>query len=191
MRERNRPPATYEDLKKVPQDRVAQLIAGDLHVLPRPSGAHANLITQLATDLVGPFQKGRGGPGGWVFLFEPELHLGADVVVPDVAGWRSERSPLDLVARQPFFTLSPDWVCEGLSDSTRSLDRVAKLGVYQRERVGWLWFADPVARTLEAFALRDGSYVLLGSWAAGSKARVPPFEALEYTLDEWWGIPRT
>jgi hypothetical protein len=33
----------------------------------------------LSDELAGPFQKGRGGPGGWVFFVEPELNLGAHV----------------------------------------------------------------------------------------------------------------
>jgi hypothetical protein len=30
-----------------------------------------------------PFDEGQGGPGGWRILYEPELHFGRDVLVPD------------------------------------------------------------------------------------------------------------
>jgi len=33
-----------------------------------------------------PFDRGRGGPGGWWMLDGPELHLGRNVLVPDLAG---------------------------------------------------------------------------------------------------------
>jgi hypothetical protein len=50
------------------------------------------------------------GPGGWVVLVEPELHLKGDVLVPDLAAWRKERAPLE--GDEPYFTVVPDWVCE-------------------------------------------------------------------------------
>lgn len=40
-----------------------------------------------------PFDRGRGGPGAWRILVEPELHFAKDVLVPDLAGWRRGRLP--------------------------------------------------------------------------------------------------
>ncbi len=60
--------------------------------------------------------------GGWILLDEPELHLGADILVPDLAGWRRERLPH--VPDAPFLDLSPDWACEVLSARAQRLDRM-------------------------------------------------------------------
>lgn len=57
-------------------------------------------------DLGGPFDRGRGGPGGWVILDESELHLGDDVLVSDLAGWRRERMPE--MPATAFTTMAPD-----------------------------------------------------------------------------------
>lgn len=108
----------------------------------------------LGGALSGPFQGGRGGPGGWWILDEPELHLvELEAVVPDLAGWRVERMP-DL-PEEAFFTLPPDWVCEVLSRSTERLDREEKLPLYADHGVRHAWLVDPVAQTLEVYALGE------------------------------------
>ena len=135
--------------------------------------------------MMGPFDRGRDGPGGWILLFEPELHLGDDVLVPDFAGWRRERMPQP--PRTAAFTLAPDWVCEVLSPSTAVLDRAAKLPVYAREGVQHVWLVDPVLRTLEVFRLHEGRYSLLITHTGKGRVRVEPFEALELELAYLWG----
>lgn len=50
-------------------------------------------IKEHGGRLSGPFDEGRGGPGGWIILDEPELHLSEDVLLPDLAGWHRERMP--------------------------------------------------------------------------------------------------
>jgi hypothetical protein len=113
--------ATYEDLKKVADIMVAEIVDGELHASPRPALRHASAASALGALLGSPFHFGRGGPGGWVILFEPELHFGRNVVVPDLAGWR--RSRLPHVPDAPYLSLAPDCVCEVSSPSTAMLDR--------------------------------------------------------------------
>jgi Uma2 family endonuclease len=132
----------------------------------------------------GPYHHGRGGPGGWWILDEPELHLGRDVLVPDVAGWRRSRMPT--VPDTAYFTIPPDWICEILSPSTASFDRVKKLGVYGRELVAFAWLIDPVARTLEVLHLEAGRWVLLGAYAGSAFVRVEPFIDTELPLASLW-----
>ena len=88
-----RRPATYQDVLDAPEHMVAELIDGALHLSPRPPSAHAWPSSTLRHQLWRPFDRGEGGPGGWWILDEPELHLGPDVLVPDLAGWRRERMP--------------------------------------------------------------------------------------------------
>ncbi len=143
--------ATYRDVLDAPPHMVAEIVDGVLHLQRRPPTLAALAKTALASEIGVPFRMGRNGPGGWWIVNEPELHFGEDIVVPDIAGWRRERMPT--VADVAFLTLAPDWVCEVLSPSTRKLDLEGKRPVYAREGVGHLWFVDPAARTLEAFAL--------------------------------------
>jgi Uma2 family endonuclease len=176
--------ATYEDLLQVPDHKVAEIVNGDLHVSPRPSPRHALAATVLDRAIGPPFHHGRGGPGGWWILFEPELHLGEDVLVPDLAGWRRERLPElpDTAA----FTLAPDWICEVVSPSTEALDRAKKTRAYAREGVAHAWIVNPQARTLEVYRLTDGRWVLLAAHEGQAAVRAEPFDALELGLAELW-----
>jgi Uma2 family endonuclease len=178
-------PATYEDLIAVPDHLVAEIIDGQLYTSPRPALPHAVASSGLGGDLIGPFDRGRGGPGGWWILDEPELHLGPDIVVPDLAGWR--RSRLPTVPREPYLTMAPDWVCETISPSTESLDRGKKLRVYAREGVGHLWLPNPGSETLEAYRLEQGRWVLLETYSGDVAARIEPFDAIELELWRLWG----
>ncbi len=140
--------ATYDDLLALPRNQVGEILGGTLHASPRPAFRHARTASRLSGTLDGPFDVGSGGPGGWWLLYEPELHLGPDVLVPDLAGWRRERMPVfpDVAACE----LAPDWGCEILSPGTAKLDRTIKLPIYARERVSHAWIIDPNEKTLEA-----------------------------------------
>ena len=182
----NRPArrATYRDVIDAPAHMVAEVIGGTLYTQPRPAAPHARASSVLGGKIGDPFDFGEGGPGGWWIIDEPELHLGEDIVVPDLAGWRRERMP-DF-PDTAFFTLAPDWVCEVLSPSTRDLDRHGKRPVYAREGVGYLWFVDPAACDLEAFELRDGEWVLVATARNDDPVSIPPFEAITFPLDALW-----
>jgi Uma2 family endonuclease len=179
-----RKPATYADLEALPPNKVGELIAGELYASPRPASPHAMAAFTLGVKLGRHFHQGGGGPGGWVLLFEPELHFGKDVLVPDLAGWRRERMPR--VPRVPAFTLAPDWLCEVRSPSTATLDRKVKLPVYAREGVRHVWLVDAEARTLEVLHLEGGQYTLHATHEGLARVRAEPFEALELELAALW-----
>lgn len=133
--------ATYDDLIAVPDHLVAELINGALRTQPRPRLRHARAASRLGQALGSPFDRGRGGPGGWILLDAPEVHLGKDVLVPDIAGWRRERMPE--LPDEAYTTLAPDWICEVLSPSTAALDRTEKMPIYARTGVSHIWLVDP------------------------------------------------
>ena len=176
--------ATYRDVLDAPAHMVAEIVDGVLHLQRRPPTLAALAKTALASEIGGPFFKGRDGPGGWWIVNEPELHFGEDIVVPDIAGWRRERMPT--MPDVAFLTLAPDWVCEVLSASTRKLDLEGKRPVYAREGVGHLWFVDPAARTLEAFQLEGGAWTPAGAAREDDPVSLPPFEAVAFPLGALW-----
>jgi Uma2 family endonuclease len=184
----DRPKATYEDLLEVPDNKVAEIVDGELFVSPRPAAPHALAASVLGVDLGGPFHQGRGGPGGWWIVHEPELHFGEDVLVPDLAGWRRERLPE--FPKEAFFTLAPDWVCEVLSPSTERLDRGRKLRVYAREGIGHTWFVNPIARTVEVYRRAEDGWLLAATFADDGLVRAEPFDAIELDLLPLWGETR-
>lgn len=172
--------ATYADIEALPEHIVGELLDGELFTMPRPALRHASVTSALGMELGSPFQRGRGGPGGWWIFDEPELHLGDDVLVPDLAGWRRERMPT--IPDAPWFPVAPDWVCEVASPSTARFDRVRKMPRYASATVPFLWLVDPAARTIEAYRLEQGRWLLLGAHGEDALARIEPFDAIELAV---------
>lgn len=176
-------PVTYDALYELPENRVGEIVEGELYSSPRPTGRHSLSSSVLGHELIGPFQIGRNGPGGWWILDEPEVHFGQNVLVPDLAGWRRERLT-DLAV--PFFTVAPDWICEVLSPSTARLDRIRKMPVYAGGGVSHAWLLDPILRTLEVFTQEGGVWRMIGGFEGPAVVRAPPFHELELELSSLW-----
>ena len=179
--------ATYADLFDLPDNVVGEIIDGELYASPRPASPHAFVTSAISRDLLGPLSGPPGsarGPGGWWILFEPEFHFGADILVPDLAGWRQER--MTTVPNVTYFELAPDWACEVVSPSTGRLDRVRKVPIYGRERVQCLWLVDPSTHTLEVYRLIDTRWTVLRTLGGDDVARIEPFEEIEIEVGRWW-----
>ena len=180
-------PATYEDLLKVPDHLIAEIVEGELHTSPRPSGPHARAISAVDRHIGMRFDDGQGGPGGWWIAVEPELHLGRDVLVPDVAGWRRDRVPEYLTGTA--WEIAPDWICEVLSRSTARFDRIVKLPKSAQHEIAWAWLVDPALQTLEVFRLVQGQWTLTSTHSGEEMIRAEPFEAIEVPLGVFWIAP--
>jgi Uma2 family endonuclease len=176
--------ATYADLLKVPDRFVAELVGGVLHTSPRPAPRHAHVSATLGQDVGTPFARGRGGPGGWRILDEPELHLGDDVLVPDLAGWRLETLPE--LPETAYFAVRPDWICEILSPSNARFDRLVKMDRYALAGIPWAWLVDPIERYLEVYELQNGAWVKRGGALDEHDARLPPFDAVPLDVGALW-----
>ncbi|MBI3770573.1 MAG: Uma2 family endonuclease [Deltaproteobacteria bacterium] len=166
---------------------VAEILDGELFLSPRPASPHVNAGSVLGADLNGAFHRPPGdpkGPGGWWILFEPELHFGTDVVVPDFAGWRRERMPL--LPNAPALTMAPDWACEVVSPTTGYIDRGRKMRIYAHAGVPHLWIVDPIIRTLEVYGLEGGRWIVASTHGGTDPVRAVPFDAIELEMARWW-----
>jgi Uma2 family endonuclease len=184
------PPEVEAAFAAAPPEVTAEIIDGQLYTSPRPGRVHARGSSRLGMVIGGAFDLGESGPGGWVILDEPELHLGArpDKLVPDLAGWRRERMP-DAVGdpgSAAHYDLVPDWICEILSDRTERLDRGKKMRIYRRERVPFLWLLNPAQQTLEVYRLERHQWTLVDTHEGADKVRAEPFEAVEMDLGVLW-----
>ena len=173
-----------------PDYLVAEILEGELHLSPRPAMPHGYAASGLGGLLISPLMFGRGGPGGWIILVEPEIHLGPrpDRIVPDLAGWRRERMPRLAEGEKPpaHYSHAPDWVCEVLSPSTRARDKGVKMRIYAREGVKHLWHVEPLERRLDIYRLSEGQWVLAQSFGQDERVHAEPFEALELELALLW-----
>ena len=177
--------ATYEDLFNIPENMIGEIVDGELIVTPRPSRKHVICATALGATVTPPYQFGQGGgPGGWIFAIEPEIGLGDHIMVPDLAGWKRERFPVE--EDHNWISAAPDWVCEILSPSTFRTEKIKKIAIYARHGIGHVWLIDPVAMTMDVFGLESGKWVLLGSFADNDKVRIEPFQEIEINLGDLW-----
>lgn len=176
--------ASYADIEALPADVVGEILFGSLVTHPRPARRHGGAASALGVAVGAPYQFGASGPGGWVFIDEPELHLGPHVVVPDIAGWRRER--MTEPANRAWFEVAPDWVCEVLSPRTEKHDKGAKRQIYAAHEVGHLCYVDPRVRSLEVFARQDKSWLLVSTFFENDPVNSPPFTELTFPLGHLW-----
>ena len=179
--------ATEADIAELPENVVGEIIDGDLIASPRPAGPHTRAATAATAEIYGPYDRGRGGPGGWWILFEPELHFTSNILVPDIAGWRRERMPE--IPSDHRFTVVPDWVCEVISPSSATTDRIRKLRIYARAGVQYAWIIDPLAKSLEVYRNTSEAWLLVQGFSADegdTLVRAEPFTDIELDLAAMW-----
>jgi len=176
--------AVYEDLFDLPENMTGEIIDGQLIVTPRPSRKHINAASMLTAEIIPPYRSGRGGPGGWIILDDPEISFGENILVPDLAGWKRERFPME--EPHNWISVAPDWVCEILSPSTAQTDRTEKMPIYSRHHVSYAWLIDPIARTLEVYRFEPGVWIGIGAYSKSAKVRAEPFPELDLDLSLLW-----
>lgn len=179
-------PTPYDDLAALPEGLTGEILDGQLHTQPRPSGRHMRAESALQSKLFRGYDEGDGGPGGWWILVEPELHFARDreVAVPDIAGWKRERMPR--LPEDQRFEIVPDWLCEILSPSTESKDRRVKMPLYARYGVSHAWLVDPVTKTLEAYTLAEGAWKAIGVYRGDETVHVEPFAVTALDMASLW-----
>jgi hypothetical protein len=184
MAETAEKPATYADIEALPEHLVGEILFGHLVTHPRPARRHGGATSAVGAVVTTSHQFGSGGPGGWIFVDEPERHLGPHIVVPDIAGWRRER--MTEPAERAWFEVAPDWVCESLSPNTERYDKGDKRRIYATYGVEHLWFIEPRARSLEVFRRQERDWLLTHTFFDEEPVRAPPFAEIEFSLGLLW-----
>lgn len=182
-----RKPSLYEQLVALPDGLTGEIINGQLRTQPRPAWPHSLAGSRLGADIEGPYGRGRGGPGGWWIIDEPEVHfiLDTEITVPDIAGWRKARMPSPPEGHK--IQIVPDWVCEIFSPSSKSTDREEKMPLYARYGVRFTWLVDPKTHTLETYELADAKWQPSGIFRDDDTVSVAPFDEIVIQLADLWG----
>lgn len=170
----------------MPAHLSGELIGGVLYTMTRPRPRHQNAGGLVYDEILGPFQRGRGGPGGWWIVIEPGIaipSMDVEEISPDIAGWRKERLP---ALPDDRIDVVPDWVCEVLSPSTRTHDQRVKRPLYAKAGVRWMWVIDVDARTLVVSRNEGGLWLEVGVFADEDVMRGEPFESHAIALAELW-----
>lgn len=173
-------PKTIADWLALPDDARFELIDGELIEKAAPTFEHGTAQTLIVGTLAGAFHYRSGGPrgpGGWWIVTEVDVVLDGRGYRPDVAGWRRERVPTALKERP--VTIRPDWICEIVSESNRTVDTVTKLRRYQQAGVPHYWIIDQVDRTLTVHRHTPEGYLVALRAAEHEIVRAEPFDAIE------------
>jgi Uma2 family endonuclease len=170
-----------------PESERVELIRGTLVQKALPTAEHGRAQLSVGSDLRRRFDRRPGGrwPGGWWISTEVDVTLGAELFRPDIAGWRRERCP-EAPRGRPV-TLRPDWICEVLSPTTESVDRVDKLQSYFQAGVPHYWLANPMEKVLEVFRRTELAYALVLTAKSGQAIRAEPFDNVELKVDQLFG----
>jgi Uma2 family endonuclease len=178
-------PPTLADLDALPPGIIGEIIEGVLYTMTKPRARHQRTGLEIGSGLLGPFDHGRGGPGGWWIVTEPGIELpSTPEISPDVAGWRRERMA-DLPVDEPIRVV-PDWVCEILSPTTRRHDMLRKLPYYAKIGVPFMWLVDIEARVLTVHRLDGDTWRVIGTYSDETEARIEPFDAVPLSIADWW-----
>jgi len=177
---------TLADLDALPPGVVGEIIEGVLYTMTKPRMRHQRTGLEIGSSLLGPFDHGHHGPGGWWIVTEPGIELPNETkeISPDVAGWRRERMP-EMPVDEPIRVV-PDWVCEILSKTTRRHDQLVKMPYYARVGVAYAWVADVDERVLIAYRLESGAWRMTGTYSDETEARIEPFDAVTLNVASWW-----
>lgn len=178
--------ATYADIEALPPNVVGEIIFGSLVTHPRPVQWHGAAAGALNAALGPPYQFGDRGPGGWVFIPEPELHLGPHILVPDLGGW--QRNRMTEPPSKGWHEVPPDWICEILSPGTEKHDKGDKRTIYATYAVSHLWQVDPRAKSLEVFRRHDKGWLLVGTYFDDDDVNAEPFTDLTFPLSRLWPL---
>jgi len=171
-------------------DRNHEVIDGEVVERAVPSGSHGSAQAGVTTGVRGPFDRRPGGddngPGGWWIATEVEIELKPGLVLrPDVVGWRRDRLP-QRPSGTPVREL-PAWICEVISSSTASRDRVVKLAHYHKAAIAHYWLADPSDGTLTVLRWTEPGYLVVLAAQRGDAVRAEPFQAVELRIDWMFG----
>ncbi len=173
--------ATYQDLYNIPDSLVGEILGGELVTHHRPAPKHARAASVLGARLLSNFDTlPDGESGGWWILDEPECHLGKDIVVPDIAGWR--KTTMAELPESAWFDICPDWVFEVISPATARHDRGVKRDIYARVGVGHYWIVDPIEKFIEVIELQNQHWVLLQTAFDSQVVGLSPFEKMSFDL---------
>jgi Uma2 family endonuclease len=172
--------ATVADWLAAPEEDRLELIDGELIPKAAPSSDHGSAQLGLGASVRTPFHRrpgGPAGPGGWWIMSEVDILLDGRGYRPDLAGWRRERAPSMPRARP--VELRPDWLCEIVSESNRTVDTVKKVARYHQAGVPHYWIVDQLDRTLTVHRHTTDGYLIALRAEAHERVRAEPFDAIE------------
>lgn len=150
-----RPPRTImEVFKRLPEGTLAEIIDGNLYMLPFPNTSHQRALGDVVAVLHSFVDQHHLGE---VFLGPLDVYLDEEknVVQPNIFFVSSEN---DLTGKDDFIHGVPDLIIEILSPGFEEYDLVRKKELYEKFGVKEYWVINPDSKESSGFFLKDGKY---------------------------------
>lgn len=177
---------TYEDYAAMPEDgKRYEIHDGELCELTSPHGRHQIVSGNLYDVLRAHVKARRLG----IVIYAPfDVILSArptatTVLQPDLIYIDASRQR---ALKMRGVDGAPTLVVEIFSPSTIRIDRGRKRGLYARYGVPYLWFVDPIARSVEALVLTAAEYTVAARVSGEQPVDLPPFSDLGLVPDSLW-----
>jgi len=171
---------TYKDYKSLPESetRRYELLEGELIMVPSPSFEHQRISRNLEFIMHSFVQEKNLG----TIIHAPlDVHLGEDVVQPDILFISQGRSP---IITEEEIRGAPDLVIEILSPATAERDQTYKKTLYARHEVKEYWIVDPEEKTIKVMTLGKAGFESSGKYGKSDILRSSIFSGLIITLSE-------
>ena len=168
-------------------DRV-ELLDGRIVYKAMPSLEHGDAVFEIAGQLH-RFRGPRSADGGgWWFSQDVDMLLAGQGLRPDLVGWRIAKHPepprkVNVGPKHlGVYVTPPDWVCEVISESTRTHDERdgAKWRAYWEVGVGHYWLVDLEREQLTVYARGEGDYEPFAVAGRSSMKKLAPFDEIEF-----------
>ncbi|HJW94707.1 MAG TPA: Uma2 family endonuclease [Thermoanaerobaculia bacterium] len=169
--------ATLQDVLNVPEHLTAELLDGELLLSRRGSPRQSRMRTVLDITL--------HNLPGWFILRKPELHVGANLFVPEFGGWRGECWLDDEQAED----VSPDWVCDIVTIWPDAFDPRIKLPTYADHGVAHAWIIDLPNNNVEVKRLEKGDWIDIALFKTNEPFHAEPFPDIEIDFGSIWPSP--
>jgi len=171
---------TYRDYKNLPESetRRYELLEGELIMVPSPNIRHQRVSRKLVFLLEDFIRKNKLGE---IFNAPLDVHLGEDVVQPDILFISKERS--SIVAKEEIRG-APDLVIEILSPATVERDQAYKKTLYDRHGVREYWIVDPEENTIKVMPLGKGGFESFSTYGKRDALKSPIFPNLTIKLSK-------
>ncbi|RHX85724.1 Uma2 family endonuclease [Leptospira stimsonii] len=174
---------TDKDLAKLPEGTLAELLDGEIFMVPAPIPEHQRISRKLLIVLSEYVELNSLGE-----CFDSLIDVLLDehnVVQPDLIFISKERSS---IIQRTRVEGAPDWVAEILSEGNAYHDLKTKKKLYEKHGVKEYWILDPMERSIEIFSNGESGFKLCASATSGSISSLL-FRDFSVDLERIFGKP--
>ncbi len=153
---------TDQDFAELPEGTLAQLLEGEIFMVPAPVPEHQRVSGKLFTRLLQYVERKNLGE---IFFSPIDVFLDEhNVVQPDLVYISEEKRS---IIGEKRIEGAPDWIAEILSEGNAYHDLKTKKKLYEKHGVAEYWIVDPMERSVEVYRNGESGFKLITSSTSG------------------------